>query len=69
MGLEPGNPDGIHLQGVPLADITSIPTFAFNVAGKTTAMTNINDYIGFNTRVMPHVPVTDSDVVFVGCLS
>ena len=66
MGLEPGNPDGTYLQDVPLVGITSKPTLSFDIAGKTMAMTPINDYVGYTTRVVPHVEVKGSDVVFVG---
>ena len=66
MGLEPGNPNGTYLQDVPLVGITSKPTLTFDIAGRTMAMTPINDYVGYTTRVVPHVAVKDSDVVFVG---
>lgn len=66
MGLEPGNPNGTYIQDVPLVGITSKPTLSFNVAGKEMTLTNINDYVAFTTRVVPHVEVKASDVVFVG---
>jgi Zn-dependent M28 family amino/carboxypeptidase len=66
MGLEPGNPNGTYLQDVPLVGITSTPTLSFNIGGKSLAMTPINDYVGFTTRVVKHVEMKDSDVVFVG---
>jgi Zn-dependent M28 family amino/carboxypeptidase len=66
MGLAPGNPNGTYIQDVPLVGITSKPTLSFDIAGKTMEMTPINDYVGYTTRVVPHVAVKDSDVVFVG---
>ena len=66
MGLEPGNPNGTYIQDVPLVGITSTPTLSFDIGGKPFAMTPINDYVGFTTRVVKHVEMKDSDVVFVG---
>ena len=66
MGLEPGNPNGTYLQDVPLVGITSKPTLAFTIAGQPMAMTSINDYVASTSRVVTHVAVQDSDVVFVG---
>src|SRR5580765_2193224 len=66
MGLEPGNPDGTYIQDVPLVGITSKPTLSFNIGGQEMPLTHINDYVGFTTRVAPHVEAKESDVVFVG---
>ena len=66
MGLEPGNPDGTYLQAVPLVGITSKPTLSFKIGGKPMEMTPINDFVGPTSRVVSHVAVKDSDVVFVG---
>ena len=66
MGLEPGNPNGTYIQDVPLVGITSTPTLSFDIGGKTMAMTPVNDYVGFTTRVVKHLEMKDSDVVFVG---
>ena len=66
MGLEPGNPNGTYIQDVPLVGITSTPTLSFDIGGKPMAMTHINDYVGFTTRVVNHIAMKDSDVVFVG---
>ncbi len=66
MGLEPGNPNGTYIQDVPLVGITSTPTLSFTIGGKAMPMTNINDYVGFTTRVVKHLEQKDSDVVFVG---
>ena len=66
LGLKPGNPDGTYIQNAPLVGITSKPTLAFTVAGKPLPMENINDFVGFSTRVAPHVEGKDTDVVFVG---
>ena len=66
MGLEPGNPNGTYIQDVPLVGITSHPTLSFTIGGKPMPLTNINDYVAFTTRVVPHVEAQDSGVVFVG---
>ena len=66
MGLEPGNPNGTYIQDVPLVGITSRPTLSYTVGGKVMSLTNINDYVAFTTRVVPHVEGKDSDIVFVG---
>lgn len=66
IGLEPGNPDGTYIQDVPLVGITSHPTLTFQIDGKPLAMTPINDFVGPTSRVVPHVSVEGSDVVFVG---
>jgi len=66
MGLEPGNPDGTYIQDVPLVGITSQPTLSFDTGGNQLEMTPINDYVGFTTRVVKHIAMKDSDVVFVG---
>ncbi len=66
MGLEPGNPNGTYIQDVPLVGITSTPTLSFSIGGKAMPLTNINDFVGFTTRVVKHVEQKDSDVVFVG---
>ena len=66
MGLEPGNPTGTYIQDVPLVGITSRPTLSYTVGGKVMSLTNINDYVAFTTRVVPHVEGKDSDIVFVG---
>ncbi|MFZ5494395.1 MAG: M28 family metallopeptidase [Verrucomicrobiota bacterium] len=66
LGLQPGNPDGTWLQNVPLVGITSVPTLTFSLDGQTLAMENINEFIGYTTRVSPVVAGKDTDVVFVG---
>ena len=66
MGLEPGNPNGTYLQDVPLVGITSHPTLAFSIGGLQMEMNSINDYVASTSRVVTHVAVKDSDVVFVG---
>ena len=66
LGLKPGNPNGTYIQDAPLVGITSKPTLAFSVGGKPMPLVNINDFVGFSSRVTPHVESKDTDVVFVG---
>jgi Zn-dependent M28 family amino/carboxypeptidase len=66
LGLQPGNPNGTYIQDVPLVGIQSKPTLAFDVGGKSLPMENINDFVGFSSRVTPHIEGKDTDVVFVG---
>ncbi len=66
LGLAPGNPDGSYLQPVPLVGITSHPTLAFEIDGKSVPLTPINDYVGPTSRVVPHLEVKASDVIFCG---
>jgi len=66
LGLEPGNPDGTFIQDVPLVGITSHPTLAFDIAGRTLPLAPINDFVGPTSRSVTHLEVKDSDVVFVG---
>ncbi|MSU23162.1 MAG: M28 family peptidase [Opitutus sp.] len=66
LGLRPGNPDGTYIQNVALVGITSKPTLAFTIGGKSLPMEPINDFVGPTSRVTPHIEVKDSDVVFVG---
>ncbi len=66
LGLAPGNPDGTYIQNVPLVGITSTPTLAFTIDGRTLTLENINDFIGPSSRLTPHVAAKDTAVVFVG---
>ncbi len=66
LGLQPGNPNGTYIQDAPLVGITSKPTLGFTVGGRPLPMENINDFVGFSSRVAPRVEGRDSDVVFVG---
>jgi Zn-dependent M28 family amino/carboxypeptidase len=66
LGLAPGNPDGTYFQNVPLVGITSRPALSFAVGGRTLALTHINDFAGYSTRLAPLVEGRESDVVFVG---
>ncbi len=66
LGLRPGNPDGTYVQEVPLAGITSIPTAAFTIGGKTTTLNYPDDFVASSERLQPEVKVDKSDVVFVG---
>ncbi|AOS44891.1 Periplasmic oligopeptide-binding protein precursor [Lacunisphaera limnophila] len=66
LGLTPGNPDGSWVQNVPLVGITSLPSLAFELDGRTLAMEPINDYIGYTTRVAEQLATRQSEVVFVG---
>jgi Zn-dependent M28 family amino/carboxypeptidase len=66
LGLQPGNPNGTYIQDVPLVGITSKPRLTVNTGGNAMPLTHINDYVGFSSRVTPHVGGKDSDMVFVG---
>ncbi len=66
LGLRPGNPDGTYVQEVPLAGITSIPTAAFTIGGKTTTLGYPDDFVASSERLQPEIKVDKSDVVFVG---
>lgn len=66
LGLQPGNPDGTYIQNVPLVGITSTPSLAFMIDGRTLALEHINDFIGPSSRITPRVAAQDTDVVFVG---
>jgi hypothetical protein len=66
LGLQPGNPDGTYIQDAALVGITSKPSLTFDIGGKAMPMEHINDYVGFSSRVTPHVEGKESDVVFVG---
>ncbi len=66
LGLQPGNPDGTFIQGVPLVGITSTASLSFEAGGKTIVPAVLNDYIAVTRHVAPQVEVKDSDIVFVG---
>ncbi len=66
LGLQPGNPDGTYVQEVPLAGVTSAPTAAFTIGGKTTTLGYPEDFVASSERLQPEVKVEKSDVVFVG---
>jgi Zn-dependent M28 family amino/carboxypeptidase len=66
LGLQPGSTDGAWTQNVPLVGITSVPSLAFELDGRTLPMEQFNDYIGYTTRATAHLEAKNSDVVFVG---
>jgi len=66
MGLEPGNPDGTYFQNVPLVGITSKPSLTLDIGGKPLELTPINDYVAYTTRMVNHLEVKATDLVFVG---
>jgi Zn-dependent M28 family amino/carboxypeptidase len=66
LGLAPGNPDGTYIQNAPLVGITSTPSLAFTIDGRTLTLENINDFVGPSSRLTPHVAAKDTEVVFVG---
>ncbi len=66
LGLQPSNPDGTYIQKTPLVGITSTPSLGFTVGRQAIPLENINDFVGFTSRVQEHVEAKDSDVVFVG---
>jgi Zn-dependent M28 family amino/carboxypeptidase len=66
MGLEPGNPDGTYIQGLPLVGITSTWTASVDVKGRTIPMRFPDDYAPASLRIEPETRVDGSDIVFVG---
>jgi Zn-dependent M28 family amino/carboxypeptidase len=66
LGLQPGNTDGTWTQNVPLIGITSVPSLAFELDGRTLPMEQFNDYIGYTTRATERLEAKNTDVVFVG---
>ena len=59
LGLRPGNPNGTYIQDTPLAGLTAKSTLAFTAGGQPVPMQAINDYVGYSTRIAPHVPRTE----------
>jgi Zn-dependent M28 family amino/carboxypeptidase len=66
LGLAPGNADGSFVQAVPMVGILSKPTLSFAIGSQRMDLTFINDCVANSRRVVPHVEVKDSEVVFVG---
>ena len=66
LGLQPGNPNGTYVQEVPLAGVTSSPTAAFTINGKTTSLNYPDDFVAGSERLQSEIKVENSDVVFVG---
>ena len=66
MGLAPGNPDGTYVQAVPMFGITSTTSARITVGGRVIDLVPIRDFVGPSPRIVPHLEVKDSDVVFVG---
>jgi Zn-dependent M28 family amino/carboxypeptidase len=66
LGLEPGNPDGTMIQGVPMVGLTSSATATFEVGGKTLSPAILNDYVAVSRHLDPETKITESGVVFVG---
>jgi len=65
-GLKPGNPNGSYIQEVPLAGITSEPTFSFTVDDKKTDLKFPDDYVASSARLQSEIKIDNSEVVFVG---
>jgi len=68
LGLEPGGPGGSWVQEVPMVSITADPNMVLNVTGGSGAnsFSYGPDLIGWTTRVVEEIEVTDSELVFVG---
>jgi Zn-dependent M28 family amino/carboxypeptidase len=66
LGVQPGNPDGTYIQNVPMVGIISKVSATFNAGGQDLAFTPITEFTGNSRRILPHVAVDNSDVVFVG---
>jgi Zn-dependent M28 family amino/carboxypeptidase len=66
LGLKPGNPDGTYIQKVPMVGITSKVDATFTAGGKQMKFTPITEFTANSRRIVPHVDVKDSELVFVG---
>ena len=66
-GLEPGNPDGTYLQGVPLVGTRPDPkmTLTFAGHGKTMQLAFEKDFVAQTRRMVDSVHL-DADMIFVG---
>ncbi len=67
LGLEPGNPDGMYFQNVPMVGITADPSaeLVFRADGKQEALKYADDFVAWTKHQEPQVTV-DADMVFVG---
>jgi Zn-dependent M28 family amino/carboxypeptidase len=68
LGLQPGNPDGTYVQGLPLVGITATNTRPLTIAGASRKATFkwSDDVVAWTKRVTDTASIADSDLVFVG---
>jgi Zn-dependent M28 family amino/carboxypeptidase len=66
LGLQPGNPDGTFIQGVPLTGFTAQPTVSFTAPVGPIELRSPNDVVAWSRRSRPEVKLANTDVVFVG---
>jgi Zn-dependent M28 family amino/carboxypeptidase len=66
MGLEPGNPDGTYIQGVPLLGYRTESKGSLHVGEKTIDLANADDWVAVTRRQVPEVTIDGSELVFVG---
>ncbi len=66
-GLQPGN-KGSWFQDVPLVEITAANYAPLQVAGsgEAFALSHGEEWVGVTSREVPHIDLTDSELVFVG---
>ncbi len=67
LGLKPGNPDGRHVQDVPLVGFQATATAgAIRFPGATIDLKTADAWTAVSRRFVPETRVEGSDVVFVG---
>ena len=66
LGLQPGNPDGTWVQGVPLVGIDGTSEARLVAGGKPLALKPRADYVAVTSRFDKSVTVENSPLVFVG---
>jgi Zn-dependent M28 family amino/carboxypeptidase len=65
-GIQPGNPDGSYVQKVPLMGVTSEIAAKLRVAGQPHEVSQPAEAVFSCLRFEPEIPVTNSELVFVG---
>ncbi|WP_337174128.1 M28 family peptidase [Paludisphaera sp.] len=67
MGLKPGNPDGSHVQAVPLVGYRATEVKGvIHAPNGDVALEYPRNFVGVSRRLAPEIAVENSDVVFVG---
>jgi Zn-dependent M28 family amino/carboxypeptidase len=66
LGLSPGNTDGTYLQEVPLEGIKGTPSMTLTSGGQAIPMQRGHDFVANTYRIVPHVSISNSPLVFVG---
>lgn len=66
LGLEPGNPDGSFLQGVPMVGITTQVQTTFATTAGPLEPQPITEYVAHTRRVVPQFTLPATEVIFCG---